>query len=282
MNHPIDLPRKEFNDVLDKIEKLTIMIESIREFSAKIKPASIPDSDFFDHAASLYLSSRENTQNLVILSGTLLLHLAGQFEQYVQDCMRIVADEYANKCSTFEDLPTVMQSNIISLTAEVILHPLKYNFEKEQVKALINQLSACISSSTNPVHINSNCLVITEQNMRPETLNELVKRFEIKDVWKEISKQTSIKTYLGIEIEAEIEKKMKEILNDLMEDRNRVAHPSSIPSFPDNQKLKYYIQYLREFSKVFSELMIQKCKVYKPTSLIISSPITTQIGANVS
>lgn len=274
MSHPIDLPTKEFITVLDKTQKLLIMIESIRECSGKIAPDPLPDSDFMRHAVSVFNNAKENNQNLVILSGTLLLHLAGQFEQYIQDCMKTVAEDYANKCAKFEELPSAMQSNIINWTAEIILHPTKYNYEQDKVKTLVNQLSATISSSACPVEVNSDCLVITEQNMRPDTLTGLVKRFEIKDVWKEIAKQSSIKTYLGIESETDIEKRMKEILNNLMEDRNQVAHPSSIPSYPDNQKLQDYIEYLREFSKVFTELLIQKCKVFKPitTNATIAAP----------
>lgn len=266
MKHPIINPDEDFKRILENSEKLIVLIDNVREYSGKQIVSESYSDEFYKHALVLYNTSKENSLNLVVLIGTLLLYVAGQFEQYIKECMKIVAEDYSNKCKCFDELPAGMQSNLINRTAEIIIHPLKYGFAKDDAKSLINQLSSSLSSSVMPLNINSDCLVITEQNMRPDILNDLLKRFEIKDIWKEISKQSSIKAYLGIEDENEIEKKMKQVLNDLMEDRNAVAHPSSIPIFPDSQKMKNYIEYLRHFAKVFTELMIQKCIVFKPTT----------------
>jgi len=266
MRHPIDEPHQEFSSILDNSELMIEVIDSFKAFASKTKPESLPDNEYYESSSIAYDKAKATSLGFTVLTGTLLLYIAGQFEQFIKECMKIVADEYAAKCSVFTDLPESTQASLIRLTSEAILKPTAYNYSKDDIPRLVSQLAATINAKDGLVEINKDCLVYTDTNMRPDALSDILKRFEIKDVWKDISKQLSMKTYLGTDNDVETEKKAREMLNEIMEERNKIAHPSSNPEFPDGGKVKKYLTYLRELSKVFSELMIHKCLIYKAES----------------
>ena len=115
---------------------------------------------------------------MLILSGTLLLYTVGQFENYIKETMKIVAEKFAYKSQAFDHLPRKMQTHLVSKTAEIIQNPKKFGLQKSDIKSLINQLANSMSE-TGFIQINKDSLVVTEQNMRPDTLSELLNRFEV-------------------------------------------------------------------------------------------------------
>ena len=262
MKHVVEQPLDEFIAVLEKSKSLLSLISEAKDFSAKTIPcADAPSQEIIN---KIQESIKKSNTNMLILSGTLLLYTVGQFENYIKETMKIVGEEFACRAQSFDSLPQKMQAHLVFQTAEFIQKPTKFRFQKSDVKSLINQLAASMSK-TGYIQINKESLVITDQNMRPDILSDLLGRFEIKEIWKDISKQTSIKTFFASEKEPEIERQLKELLNNIMEDRNGIAHPSSNPSFPDHDKINNYIAYFEVFAKEFSNIMINKCTMYQPT-----------------
>jgi hypothetical protein len=90
--------------------------------------------------------------------------------------------------------------------------------------------------------------------MHPGMLAELYKRAGINSLWVEISKQARMKIYFGAEKEADVERAAKAELENLISQRNKVAHPSSSPEFPDIEQVTKYVGYLRELSFVLTEV----------------------------
>lgn len=262
MKHIIDQPLDEFITVLEKSKLLLSLISEAKDFSAKtVTCADVPNQEIIN---KIQKSIKKSSTNMLILSGTLLLYIVGQFENYIKETMKIVGEQFAYKAQSFDKLPPKMQAHLVFQTTEFIQKPTKFRLQKSDVRSLINQLADSMSE-TGYIQINKESLVITEQNMRPDILSDLLGRFEIKDIWKDISKQTPIKTFFASEKELEIESQLKELLNNIMEDRNGIAHPSSNPSFPDHDKINKYIAYFEVFAKEFSNIMINKCTVYQPT-----------------
>jgi hypothetical protein len=267
MTHALDEPAESFLRVLANAKDLISLIDNCRKFASISAPDDpVPPDSFVASSVQLHLDVKKSSVSLTILSGTLLLYLAGQFENFIKESMKIVADEYSSKCTKFEQLPVSLQNHLLSQTAEAVQKPTKYNFEKPDTFRLIVQLAANINAVNGIGQLNSDLLVITETNMRPETLSDLLKRFEIKDVWKEVAKQTRTKLFLQNEKEIEVEKILKEKLNEIMEARNKVAHPSSAPEFPDASKVKEFIDYLELLSSVLVEILKQKCVLFKPVT----------------
>ncbi len=261
MTHIAEQPLDDFTMVLDKSKSLLSLISSMKDFgSLTIEDVLSKNKEEID---TFQDSIRNNNINLLILSGTLLLYTVGQFENYVKETLKIVGEEYSHKSHNFDYLPLSMQKHLINQTAEIVQKPTKYGYQNSDVRNLIQQLATSLTASGS-VPINKESLVVTEQNMRPEVLSDILRRLDIKDIWKEISKQTSVKSFFGNENETEVEKSLKEELNTIMEDRNKIAHPSSSPVFPDIVAFSRYLSFFEVFSKEFTSIMISKCKVYSP------------------
>jgi len=261
MRHIVEEPLDEFISVLAKSTSLLDFISEVKEFSGTAIVNL--DQSCNDVVSKMQDSIKQSSINMLILSGTLLLYTIGQFENYIKETMKIVGVDFASKITSFDCLPSSMQSHLVYQTAEIIQKPQKYGYQKADIKILINQLSASMCTSGS-IDIHKESLVITEQNLRPDTLSDLLKRFDIKDIWKDMAKQTSVKTFYTSENEQEIEKKLKETLNAIMEDRNSIAHPSSNPTFPDSATITSYIDFFQIFAKVFTDIMKTKCTVFKP------------------
>ena len=161
----------------------------------------------------------------------------------------------------------MQKHSLCFLTTEVRI-PAVHKNDNMDVKKFVVQLASNISATTGLSQINKECLVVTDQNMRPEVLSDLLKRVEINDVWRELSKQAAIKIYLAEENEAVIEKKLKETLNAIMEERNRITHPSTTPTFPDVGKVREYVMYFEVVGKAICDLLIQKWTVFKPQPVV--------------
>lgn len=67
-----------------------------------------------------------------------------------------------------------------------------------------------------------------------------------------------------VEDENLIQKQLKANLDQIIEDRNQVAHPQAVPSFPDINKLRDNIAYFKNISIVLSKILNQKVCVFNP------------------
>src|SRR5947207_6445581 len=110
-----------------------------------------------------------------ILTGTLLLYLAGRLENFVKETFEDLCDGLVSECGDFTHLPKPMQENLVRFTAEVIASPRKFGHAENGVIAFVNTLADNLNRR--PLNgVNSKCLSITTENMWPDTLNEMFVR----------------------------------------------------------------------------------------------------------
>jgi len=260
----LDAPLREFHDELQRLKNLVDLIEKLRGMgSASFSDKRFPD-DFEKIAIELSQQVHNLDADIPILSGTLILYLAGRFENFIRTSFEALCESYAEKCMKFEDLPSKMQNELISQTAKVIAQPKRYGFDGTHVHSFVANLSENMQAKNGLGQINSSCLSITEQNMRSDTLAELYRRVGISSLWTEISKQSKLKGYFKIAEDRPIEQKSKAYLNEIMDVRNTIAHPSTMPTFPDSQQIKGYIDFLNIFGEVLTEVCRVQIAIYKP------------------
>ena len=99
--------------------------------------------------------------------------------------------------------------------------------------------------------------------MRPDTLADLYKRVGIQSLWSEIGKQSKLKVLFEDNNDRRVETATKTMLEEIMNIRNQIAHPSSIPTFPDAGQIKKYIEFLVTLSGVLTDV----CQVHLVSTL---------------
>ena len=255
MNDSLDFPLNDFLVELKRIEKLIDLISALREFGSVELPESIEtDQKFFEFSVRIHGKEKELSTDIPILSGTILLYIVGRFENFVRSSFKSLCDAIAIKCNKFNDLPEKMKKELISQTAEVIANPSRYNYDEIQVQTFIQNLSNNMQAVKGIGPINSACLSITNQNMRPQILADLYGRVGIKSLWSDIGKQSGLKVLFENSNDSKVESATRAKLEEIMNIRNQIAHPSSIPTFPDAEQIKEYIKFLVLLSGVLTEI----------------------------
>lgn len=257
MPDPLAPPLEEFQNDLGRIEKLLALIDEFRAFGSVTVDATEYADAFTTSALTLRTSVRAQGNEFPILSGTLLLFVAGRFEHFVRMAFEALCEAFAAKCNKFEQLPEKMRSSLVQWSAEVLSKPSKYGFDEIRTQAVVHNLSGNLNGVSGVGAINANCLSITEQNMHPGVLSELYKRIGIQSLWPELSKQARLKMYFELERDADVERSAKAALENLMTERNAVAHPNSSPTFPDVERVRQHVAYLR----VLAEVLTEVCRV---------------------
>jgi hypothetical protein len=188
---------------------------------------------------------RSLSSDLPVLSGTLLLYLAGRFEHFVRMAFQGLCDGFAARCQCFDDLPEKMRENLRQLTAEVCGSPSKFGFDSVQARAFLVNFANNITASGGLGQVITACFSVTQNNMTPGILADLYKRIGVGGLWSDLAKQAPLKTFLGISADGDTEREAKARLEELMGLRNQIAHPSATPTFPDPDKFDAFIGYVR-------------------------------------
>lgn len=238
-------------------------------------PLGSGDDGFIKHAIELQKGVIESHTDMVVISGTLVLYLAGRFESFVRDSFEELCDKVANRCQKFQLLPKEMKENLVRMTAEVMANPRRYGHGDMGVKSFVITLASnledipCCGGSG---AINSKCLSITNENMRAEIVEELFARIGAKQLWKQVSQQAAIKTYFESLLEDFVAKQVKSKLDELMVIRNQVAHPSGNVQFPDISQVTDYV----DFIQLIGEAIVAVCGTFevtlKPTETVPRTP----------
>jgi hypothetical protein len=239
----------EFKSSLDKMETLLVLTDAIKDFSA----VPITDYDGDKNLVHLNELARENRLNFPVLNGTLLLYVVGQFESFVKLTFEELCTNISQKAERFSHLPKEMRENLIKYTAEVISNPRKYGHADLGVRAFVKTLSDNLSDEKYLETINSNCISITNENMRPQILKDLFKRVGIKNIWDKISEQAKLQLFFETHDSSVARKMAENLLNKIMDVRNGVAHPSSSFSWPDHEFIKNGIIFLGVLGEVLVE-----------------------------
>lgn len=261
-----------FLDDLSRIERLVELTKILREFGDET-PSAIEEDKFIASAVHLKHEVKNSSTLFPVLSGTLLLYVSGRFENFVRTTFEALCDIYASKCTKFSELPEKMQTELVAFTAMVMPNPKKYGFDSIQTGIFIQNMSNNISDKTESGEdkitlgeVNSKCLSITETNMNSDMVHKIFARIGITTIWQDVGKQASLKVHFETNTDNEVVTKAKKVLDDIMGIRNKIAHPSGEPEFPDATAVLKNIEYL----KLLSTEIVSCCNVqvasFKPVT----------------
>ncbi|NBB52643.1 hypothetical protein GVN24_30650 [Rhizobium sp. CRIBSB] len=245
MPNSLDIVLSDFNNDIGRVENILNLTKLFREFGASEPPAYADTDPAWTEAVNLHVESKERRTDMPIISGSLLLYTAGRFEYFVRQIVEAMTDEIAEKTSDFKKMPPSIQKAIKQKTLEIAQNPRKYGHDESSSEILLEQLVQNIKGTGGKVSINSTVISITEANMRPTVLADLLKIVGILDFWREIGKQTPVKLALETKTEPETTAEAQKILNTIMEERNQIAHPTGTTTFPDTDQVLKFATFLK-------------------------------------
>jgi hypothetical protein len=129
-----------------------------------------------------------------ILNGVLLLYLAGRFENFVRQVFEDLVDTVASDRSEFSKLPKVMRENLVRFTAEIMQNPRKYGHAEKGVASFVGILSENLGGSLKS-GVNSKCLSVTLENMRPDILGDIFNRIGAEKIWERLGHQAQVQLH---------------------------------------------------------------------------------------
>lgn len=262
----MDYIYQDFCKDIEHLRAVLNLADSLKNFSAQNNEPKIelPDNKFLELAEAVHSKSREANFGMVFIPGTIVLYLGGRFEYFIKTLFEELSMTIALKCKKFDYLPKEYKENLIALTSEVIKSPLKYNHGENGVKTFITNLSNNING-IEITDINTKCLSITSENMRPPILNDLFNRIGAKDIWVKLGHQAKLQAFFETADASKAQKDATKFLNDFMDIRNKVAHPSGSFQWPDTKTVMKHIDYFEVLGKQICDL----ASVYE-TSLVAS------------
>ncbi len=201
---------------LNRVRKLLKMMEGLKKFAALAPDSGDSSGDFVSHTIELQQGVIDAHTDMVVISGTLVLYLAGRFESFVRDCFEELCDKIANRCQKFQFLPKEMRENLILKTAEVMANPRRYGHAEMGVQSFVITLASNLEDKPCSGAINSKCLSITNENMRADIAEDLFGRIGAKNLWKHVSQQSSVKTYFESQQEDFVAKQVRARLDEFM------------------------------------------------------------------
>jgi hypothetical protein len=147
MPDAFDPPLDEFSADLARLQQLCQLLQSLRDFGGLADPEQSTD-EFAEAATRLRLIVREQRTDFPLLTGALLLYLAGRFEYFVRACFEALAGALADKCQRFAALPEAMQSQLLRMTGEALRNPIRYGFDDIEVRGFISNLAENLAAET--------------------------------------------------------------------------------------------------------------------------------------
>lgn len=246
----------EFINDLNHIKGIIDLKDTVEEISS-IKIENDFGREKYCKFVELQKISLESKLGSRMIPGIIIPYLGGRFENFVKNIFEDLSLTIASNVDEYKNLPRDMRENLISYTAEVISRPRKYGHGDGGVESFIKTLSMNVNGN-DLSSINTSCLSITYENMRPEVLKSLFERIGMKEVWKGISEQFELKSFLGQSESHEVKKLAEKHLREFMDKRNMIAHPSNDLTWPDSKEIIFYINFLKSLSKS----LVIACKTY--------------------
>lgn len=254
---------QDFSKDIEHLKSVLSLVNGIKLFAAQINDPKVePTTQYLELAEQTYHLTREANYGLVFLPGTIVLYLGGRFEHFVKTVFEELSMSIAIKCKKFNYLPKEFKESLINFTSDVIKSPAKYGHGENGVKTFITNLSDNINGS-DITDINSKCLSITSENMRPQILSDLFNRIGAREIWSKIGQQARLQTFFETADSAKAQKEATKFLDDFMNIRNNVAHPSGTFSWPDPQTVLKQIEYF----EILGKLIVEISAVYE-TSIV--------------
>ena len=246
----------DFSGDLKRAEHLLRLVKGFRTFGGSVVPPAVKNGTApWAEAADLWDESKELRTYLPILSGSLLLYLAGRFEYFMQQLVQTVAEDIVEGASVYSDLPDALRKELTARTLEVAQNPRKFGFSEGQGEAFIVSLAANVSGGNSPLSISSEVLTITDTNMKDRVVAKLLKRVGMEGVWRDLGKQAPMKLHLDISSDRAATAAAQGRLNALMDERNQIAHPTLATQFPDPDQVLERAAFLRKLAEVMTQIV---------------------------
>jgi hypothetical protein len=220
----------------------------------------LPDTELKVKLQEFQAASLSSRAEMPILNGVLLLYLAGRFENFIRQVFEDLADAVASDRKEFNELPKAMRENLIHYTAEIMQNPRKYGHAENGVAAFVGILSENLSGSLKG-GVNSKCLSITLENMRPDILTDIFNRVGAAKIWERLGQQSQVQLHFEENNAERATKEARAKLNEFMDLRNKIAHPSGEMTWPGIDEAKGYI----DFCEVLSSAIDGICQVWTTT-----------------
>ncbi|MCY1223753.1 RiboL-PSP-HEPN [compost metagenome] len=274
-----DLPEilRQFRADVERAEHLLTFIKRFREFGGSAAPAQVAEGDVpWPQAVTLLEESRGRRTDLPVLSGSLVLYLAGRFEYFVRQVIQSAAEDIASKVASYTALPDVIRNELRARTLEVAQQPRRYGFDETESAALLESLVNNQKGAIAPLSINAEVLAITESNMKDRVVAELMKRVGMENFWSEIGKQAQVKLHLEKQTDRETTAEVQSRLNAIMDERNQIAHPTAATQFPDPDQVLGSAALLKVLSSVMVDVLLVylggfRAPVQAPTAVAASA-----------
>lgn len=251
----------DFKTDLSRLRKMLGLAEALSILSPSLTLIDgLPDSDFKTKLLGFQEASISARAEMPILNGVLLLYLAGRFENFVRQVFEDLADTVASDRGEFGKLPKAMRENLVFYTAEIMQNPRKYGHAENGVAAFVSILSENLGGSLNN-GVNSKCLSITLENMRPDILNDIFNRVGAVKIWERLGQQAQVQLHFEENNAERVTREARAKLNEFMELRNKIAHPSGEMTWPGIDEAKEYI----DFCEVLSCGIDGICQVWATT-----------------
>lgn len=244
----------EFRQDLHRVAAQLDLLEKTKEFVG-VESSGESGSRFIESATKVYEAARTAHAGMPLLTGTLVLYIAGRLEAFTRTIFEDLCLRLVERAASFKALPKKMQENLVVYTALVMQSPRKYGHAENGVRTFATTLADNLNNSAGIDRVNHECLSITETNLRPDVLAELFERVGVKEIWKKIAQQAPLQIYFQTQEVGSVESLAKRKLTELMDLRNKVAHPSGSIEWPSTDIVRTYIAFLEVLGKALSDLV---------------------------
>lgn len=242
-----------------------------------LKSGGLIDREFHDVVVHTHMTARAARAAMPVVTGTLLLYVAGRFESFVRETVAAAAREIGAKCGQFDRLPKAMKTSLTYWTAQVVQNPRKFGHAENGARSFLKRMAAGFVSITEEDPVNHECISVTESNMRHEVVKELCDRIGISDVWSQMSAQASLKKYFGTFDQQVVQRDAQTMLNKMMDERNALAHPAGATMFPTAQAIAQYVEFVKELATVFESIVDTYVQIVQPSPVVAPGTAATAV-----
>jgi len=243
----------EYEKDVERLLRLIELLEKFREFGGSQVPKNLicewPEAQaLFEHTAKV-------RTDLPLVAASLLLYSVGRFEYYIKTLVEDVAQFYSSNTITFSSLSESLRNSIHKNVLEVTGSPSKYGYDIDSATSLLVRYAKVVSGDLSPDNAPTEVISITQNNLRPDLLADLLRRISIVDFWQEAAKQTQLKVLFAVSDDRACKETSKRKLDEIMELRNQIAHPSSTTTIPDLLQVKNSVEFLRILGRIVFDLV---------------------------
>ena len=238
--------------------------KNVPECFEDLNSGGLDDREFSELIGSGLGIAKSARTALPVVTGTLVLYLAGRFESYIREKIEAAARDIGIKCGQFDRLPEKMRTSLLSQTIEVIKNPRKYGHAENGVRSFVKRLAAGYASITEKEPVNFECISITESNMRPDVFKDICDRIGFSDAWVHLSTQSNMKMYFNSMDASTVSREAQAKLKKMMDDRNSIAHPASSTTFPNAATVSSYVAFVKMLCTEFETVLDMYVAIVQP------------------